>query len=218
MTNQKPLPIGVGVQYNYLTALRPSTKTQGKNKMWEFQCVCGTVKTLQVAAVRYEGTKSCGCQRLRLNGASNVTHGMKKSPEYNVWRGVKERCLNPNSKDYYRYSCRAPLGDFSFEAFYAAVGPRPGPEYSIDRIDNNGTYDVGNLRWALLETQANNRKDNILVCYQGQTMSLAKACREAGISYGKALQRFKVRQDINHASDGLFTLVSAGRYKVPSNG
>lgn len=198
--------------FNYLTAIEPDNERQGRTKFWYFKCVCGELKSLDAYAVMRGDTKSCGCQRLRLAGASNVTHGMKGTPEYDAWRGCKKRCT-PGNKDYERYKDRAPIGDFSFEAFYKDIGPRPGSEYSVDRKDNDKPYQVGNLKWSTLIEQANNRKDNILVAWQGETMSLKRACETAGISYMKALQRYWATQDMNHSSDGLFVLVSGGRHE-----
>lgn len=201
-----------GKTYNFLTAVRYHSKDKSGAANWEFVCVCGTVKTLKAYAVKNGGTKSCGCKRIELAGARNVTHGMRNSPEYAIWRGIVNRCCNPNSKDYDRYKERAPTGGFTFEDFYKDVGPRPDNTYSVDRIDNTKPYDVGNLKWSTLVEQANNRKDNILVAWDGSTRSLKQACDLAGYSYDKALARFKATKDMTYASEGKFTLVSGGRH------
>lgn len=201
-----------GNTYHFLTAVSYEGKDIGGAALWRFRCTCGAVKTLKAYAVKNGGTKSCGCKRRYLAGASNVTHGMKGTPEYRAWRGIITRCRNPNSKDYSRYKDRAPTEAFTFEDFYKDLGPRPGEGYSVDRIDNAKPYNIGNMKWSTLIEQANNRKDNILVEWKGQTYSLKQACSLSGYSYNKALVRFRTRKDMSYASDGNFTLVAGGRH------
>lgn len=83
------------------------------------------------------------------------------SPEYQVWSNMKTRCLNSNSRSYKYYGergikiCKKWLK--SFNAFYRDMGPRPSPDFSIDRIDNDGDYTPNNCRWATWEQQASNK-------------------------------------------------------------
>jgi len=87
-------------------------------------------------------------------------HGMTDTPEYSSWAGAKARCANPKINCWSRYGgrgismCREWMD--SFLAFYLWMGPRPSPEHSIDRIDNDGNYEPGNVRWATLSEQINN--------------------------------------------------------------
>lgn len=96
---------------------------------------------------------------------SKLVLNVKDRPEWNSWTSIKQRCLNPNNPAYPRYGGRGitmhPEWIESFESFYNFVGPKPGPEYSLDRIDNDGNYEPGNVQWADPETQNNNKRNNI---------------------------------------------------------
>lgn len=87
--------------------------------------------------------------------------------EYGAFNNMKYRCLNPKCRDYPEYGGRGITvsDDFlskvrgeGFQAFMEAVGPRPGPGYSLDRIDNEGHYEAHNLRWATAKEQRNNQR------------------------------------------------------------
>jgi hypothetical protein len=90
---------------------------------------------------------------------ANGTHRLSKSAEYKIWRGMKDRCLNPNDPHFAEYSVRGicDLWANSFEEFFAHVGPRPSSKHSIDRIDNSRGYEPGNCRWATASEQNRNK-------------------------------------------------------------
>lgn len=92
---------------------------------------------------------------------TRVRHGKSKTPEYRIWRGMLARCYNPKATGYQHYGGRgikvAP--EFlDFETFLSEVGPRPGDDYTLDRIDNNGDYAPGNVRWVTRKVQNANRR------------------------------------------------------------
>lgn len=101
---------------------------------------------------------------------SYVKHGMYKTPEYRAWMAAKVRCFNPNSQNFYLYGGRGismcPEWDASFMAFYEHIGPRPSGEHSLDRIDTNGHYEPGNVRWATRSEQQKNKRPRTM-CQNG---------------------------------------------------
>ena len=114
----------------------------------------------------------------------NKTHGLSGAPEYAVWNSMVRRCTNPKNHDYSRYGgsgvtvCAEWLTDVV--SFYQHIGPRPSNLHSVDRIDGSKGYEPGNVRWATLLEQANNKKTNKIVFYQRRKMTVAEAGRAAG--------------------------------------
>lgn len=84
------------------------------------------------------------------------------TPEWSAWSSIKTRCYNKNSNTYHKYGGRGiKMCDEwlnSFQAFHDYVGDKPSLAHSIDRIDNNGNYEPGNVRWATGSQQILNQR------------------------------------------------------------
>lgn len=92
----------------------------------------------------------------------NKTHGMHDTPEYKVWSGIKQRCLNPKNPAFINYGGRGiTVCDEwidSFEQFYADMGPRPSSKLTLERVDNDKGYSRDNCKWATRAEQIWNRR------------------------------------------------------------
>jgi len=114
------------------------------------------------------------------------THGMSKTPEYRAWLHMKDRCFNPNSKDYPNWGGRGitvcDRWKNSSENFLADMGSRPTAKYSLDRIDNNADYSPENCRWATQTEQTNNRRSNYLITIGNETKTMTQWAKKINIS------------------------------------
>jgi hypothetical protein len=107
------------------------------------------------------------------------------SPTYRTWQSMRNRCLNPKNKEYPRYGGRgiAVCERWNnFELFLEDMGERP-PDTSLDRVDNDGPYSPENCRWTDQVTQANNRRSNVRISFNGETRTLSDWARFTGIPY-----------------------------------
>src|SRR5580765_2511625 len=112
---------------------------------WVCICDCGSQIKVTTGNLRSGNTTNCGCVRSEKMTQHNLKHGLHGTPEYNAWTNMLQRCYNPKVRNYPWYGARGikVCNEWrnNFEAFYKHIGPRPGPEYSVDRIDNNGNYE-----------------------------------------------------------------------------
>lgn len=123
-----------------------------------------------------------------------------KTPEYRAYIDAKCRCINENNQKFPWYGARGIEFRFdSFDDFIAELGDRPSANHSLDRIDNEGHYESGNIRWATKYEQVHNRRDYdkpwltgnennaksyVVVCPDGSrtaVTNMAKFCREHGL-------------------------------------
>lgn len=152
-----------------------------------FKCRCGNTFDASVFDVKTGHTQSCGCVQKERTKKANTTHGLRHLKEYAVWNTMRNRCTNPNVECYVRYGERG-IGVCerwmnSFAAFYEDMGPRPGNQYSVERIDNNLGYYKENCKWDTPKNQSNNRRGNIIITFNGKTQTLPRWAEELKMPY-----------------------------------
>jgi hypothetical protein len=148
-----------GDRFSRLTVLRREGTNKHGNSMWLCRCECGNTLTVASGHLRSAHTQSCGCLMVERAREANTTHGLHHTYFRKTFAGAKGRCTNPNDHKYPDYGARGIRFLFTDIAELAAeLGPRPTPQHSIDRIDNDGHYESGNVRWATRSEQMKNRR------------------------------------------------------------
>lgn len=161
-----------GRTYGRLDVIRRSGVNASGNVLWECQCSCGEVCSVSGSALVTGNTRSCGC--LQREWASGMpledhhrTHGeSNRTSEYRAWVNMRGRCTNPRDPGFKNYGGRGITicgrwDDYS--AFLSDMGRKPGPGYSIDRVNNDGNYEPGNCRWATRDQQNSNKRKKVAV-------------------------------------------------------
>ena len=184
-----------GQKYNRLTVIEVAPTpphVKKKEVYWRCVCECGNEAIVSSSELGGGHTKSCGCLNREKWHAVITKHGGRHTPEWQVWCGMRQRCRNSNDRNYGSRGitvCDRWL--HSFENFLADMGPRPGPDYSIDRIDNNGPYSPDNCRWTTVVVQQNNTRRNHYVTYDGETHTVKEWARLKGIPYARLFARLR---------------------------
>lgn len=182
-----------GQRFASLVAIADAGQSASGDRKWKFRCDCSAefVATgLYARNGKITTCPKCAAERTR---QASLIHGKSETPEFAIWTGILTRCYNKNAKAYPRYGGRgitmcASWKD-SFEAFLADMGPRPSPNHSVDRRNNDGNYEPSNCRWATWIEQANNRRNNRLVTVDGRTQTVHDWARETGLPASTISQR-----------------------------
>jgi len=177
------------------------------------RCICGAEKVVTGEAMRSGNTLSCRCLHreivIDMNTKHGATRGSDWTPEYRSYVSMRTRCCNPRAKEWKNYGgrgiriCKRWLsgagGKSSFQCFLEDVGERPSRNHSLDRIDNNGDYKPGNVRWMTRGEQNENKRvpngygveqyERYKVSINGRMISFAAACRKFGVIPDTARKR-----------------------------
>lgn len=150
------------------------------------RCVCGTERRVNSYSILSGASLSCGCLQREVLGDIRRTHGRSKTFEHRIWIGIKTRCYNENHKSYQYYGARGvKMCDRwrdSFENFLLDVGESPSKKHSLDRVDNGGDYEPGNVRWATTKQQARNKSANRILTFRGETRPMCEWAEILGMS------------------------------------
>ena len=130
---------------------------------WLVACDCGSeVKSVESYSLKTGKVKSCGCHRRNLRRKHGATSNGVRTQDYIMWQNMKARCARKNHPEYSRYGgrgitvCDEWVSDFS--AFISSLPERPSKKHQIDRIDTDGNYEKGNIRWVTAQQNSMNRR------------------------------------------------------------
>ncbi|HNB01941.1 MAG TPA: hypothetical protein PLK61_09060 [Nitrosomonas sp.] len=163
----------IGQKFNRLIVIEFAGRSKYGASKYKCRCECGNEKIILANSLKSGNTKSCGCLAVetgkikgKINGLKRRIHGQavtsKETKEYKAWQNMKDRCYNVNYKGYKHYGrrgirvCDKWLNNF--ETFFNDVGKAPSSNYSLDRINNDGNYEPGNVKWSTSFEQNQNRR------------------------------------------------------------
>lgn len=168
-----------GEQFGRWTALR-----YVGGRRWLCRCECGAEKEIDSGSLR--AGRSQGCIKCHTGQGTRRTHGGRGSRLYTIWRGMIDRCENPNSEAFDRYGARGisvcPEWRADFAAFREwALANGYADALTIDRMDNDRGYEPGNCRWATYAEQNRNYGRNRPVEFRGRTVLICDLAAEVGL-------------------------------------
>lgn len=164
-------------------------------------CECGNITIAERSNILSGRVRSCGCYKKEYLKTTHSTHGRAHCRLYNVWASMKRRCYTPNECSYKNYGgrgikiCDEWKDDYSaFEKWAYANGYDENAkirECTIDRIDYNGNYEPSNCRWATWDEQQANRRDIVIIHYNGKDYTMQELSKILGVNYGTLYHRIK---------------------------
>lgn len=184
---------------------------------WRCRCDCGGEVFVRGYELRVGDKGSCGCARRTGDlTAANGSAGRTRSPERRSWTDMIQRCTNPKRSKFAIYGGRGisvcAQWRESFDAFLADVGPRPGRGFSLDRIDVNGNYEPGNVRWSSNTEQSRNRRTNTVIVHDGKSLTVQEWAERHGVKYQTAWARLRKGASFDEA----FSTAHIKRRHAPS--
>lgn len=190
----------VGMKFGRLTVMdRESPKIKKTKGLWICKCECGNVIKVNTNNLKSGNTTSCGCKRKETLSQLRTKHGESDARLYNVWLGMKKRCYNTKNVDYKNYGGRGitvcdewkdsfvNFSQWAYENGYDKDAPRG--QCTIDRIDVDGCYEPENCRWVDRYIQMNNKRNNRILTYNGESHTLAEWCEIVNIPYSSLESR-----------------------------
>lgn len=159
-------------QFVLLTVIGYVGIQKGRGCLWLCKCQCGNMEVILGRRLMTGRGRSC---RECYQRPSTAIHGAVDTVEYEAYSHAKRRCNIPKDPGYKNYGGRGIEFRFeSFPQFLAEIGPRPTPKHSLDRKDNDGHYEIGNVRWATKKEQERNRTTNRFLTINGIRLCIAE--------------------------------------------
>lgn len=178
-----------GQRFGALTVIRRAPRTH-RQADWICRCDCGRECIKRGYKLRQGSVKTCGvnnCSWWRF-----AKRGNARRPEYSCWKHMLRRCSQSKYK-YYRGRGIAVCERWkTFANFLADMGPRPSLKHTLDRINNDGNYEPGNVRWATTAEQNLNRRNTLWVEHEGERVRLFDLLERLGIKKSVVYARLSI--------------------------
>ena len=174
-----------GQKFGRLTVIRfiPPNERTTKGYSWWCRCDCGNEIKAYPFKLKNGMQQSCGCLKEEMKpriGEISKKYNHSNKRLYGVYFAMLDRCYNQKNKRWIDYGgrgikvCDEWLGENGYDIFAEwalangyDVNAKHG-ECTIDRINCNGNYEPSNCEWRTNKQQQNNRRDNVVLEYNGE--------------------------------------------------
>lgn len=199
----KSTPVAViGDRYGRLIITGIPERKPGIRLFVTVLCDCGVEKTVHFYDMWRGKISSCSCYRHEIASArmkKQRTHGLGKTPLYQVWNNMRDRCSNPSRSSYLNYGFRG-IGvceewKDSFPNFYVwAISNGYATDLQIDRINNDAGYSPENCHWVTRQTNARNTQRTVFLSAFGETKSIPDWVEDIRcvVAYATLLARVRI--------------------------
>lgn len=143
----------IGKSFGKWAVLEKVSPKNKNNIRYLCQCECGRQKEVDAYRLRCNQSKACPNCRIK-------QHGMTGTGIFNTWKSMMYRCYQPSGNMYKYYGGRGIIVCdrwHSFENFNQDMSPRPDG-LQLDRINNDGNYELGNCRWVTSSVNNSNQR------------------------------------------------------------
>ena len=182
-----------GIKFTRLIVIKLAYIGKHNHSYWLCKCECGKEKVINSSCLLTKNTRSCGCLTKELIKKLFTIHGMSNTRFHIIWCQMKQRCFYKNAINYYLYGGRGitvckrwlkflNFRDDMYESYLKHVEKYGKKQTTIDRINNNGNYHIGNTKWSTIKTQQNNKRNNHLLTYKGTTLTVSQWANKLNIS------------------------------------
>lgn len=204
----------IGKRFGNLTVLEyAGTMDNSNQSLYKVKCDCGNIKIVDRQRLRnshkYSYTNCGDCYFALPDSYKKDLHDRCVKLAH-TWRAMNSRCTNPNNPAFYRYGGRGIKCEIDKMAFIRIYYKDPSfsldSNVQIDRIDNNDSYKIGNMRWV---SGLDNTKNTI----RQEKLSYSK-CASMLIS----LSLFKILTSVNNFNTEEFTKIRTNQKVQSSKG
>jgi len=202
----------IGQKFCRLTVVNFAYKD--KQNYWLCQCDCGNKIIKSIGEIKQQ--KSCGCLRREKFLKLITRHNLRYTRFYKIWQDMKARCYNKKNIGYKNYTgrgiavCKRWLKFENFrddmrQSYLEHCGECGEKQTMIDRINNNGNYQLNNCRWVNRKEQNSNTRKNVFILFNNKKQTINQWERELNIDHRiislKNKEGWNLQKIINFVAD-----------------